>query len=226
MIKYALGSNSAEIGIIGTYRCLSSIFLSLHTVIVLFQILICSSYSGFNPIDGTPLNRGVTAGLNKDQLTFAISSKSQGAIAISVRGNRSFEVAGEPWMDETQSFYLANVEITDGRKEILSEDLEQTAAELHARIPDQVDKFVEWMVKREQLNPDALKKYLKDIGPMPDCLRKRAMWVGALVNPIPALPEVCPEIRPAMLACRNDNDRLVLASTALQSSIDRLSGKQ
>jgi hypothetical protein len=226
MIKYALGSDFAEIGIIGKYRCLSSPRHSIpssHFCKFSFARL---SYSGFNPIDGTPLNRGVTASLNKDQLTFALSSKSRGETAISVRGNRSFEVVGEPWMDETQSFYLADVEITEGRKEILSEDLEQRAAELHAGIPDQVDKFVEWMVKSEQLDPDALREYLKDVGPMPDCLRKRAMWVGALVNPIPALPEVCPEIRPAMLACRNDHDRLVLASTALQSSIDRLSGKQ
>lgn len=162
--------------------------------------------------------------MRKDQLTVAISP--DGTIATSFKGKRSFEVVGEPFMDDSQSFYLAKVEITDNRKEMLSEDLEDRAADLHEKIPDQVEKFVEEMVESEKLSPEALKKYLKEVGPMPDSLRDRAMWVGALVNPIPALPEVCPEIRPAMLACRNDHDRLVLASTALQSSINTLTGAQ
>eukprot|EP00980_Cylindrotheca_fusiformis_P003864 scaffold858_cov123-Cylindrotheca_fusiformis.AAC.40 len=195
MIRYALNSDSPEIGIIG-----------------------------FNPTDGSPLNRGVTARLESDELTFA--STPEGPIATSLVGERSFEVVGTPWMDKTKSFYLAKVEITDRRKEFLPEESEERAMELHQKIPDQVEQFVEWMVETEQLSPEALKKYLKEVGPMPDTLRERAIWVGKLVNPIPALPEVCPEIRPAMLACRNDHDRLVLASTALQSSVDRLSGKQ
>jgi len=36
---------------------------------------------------------------------------------------------------------------------------------------------------------------------------------------------VCLEIRPAMLSCKNDHERMILATTALQSSIDHVSGK-
>lgn len=48
-----------------------------------------------------------------------------------------------------------------------------------------------------QRRPDHLEKVLHDLGPMPpiEAMRDRAMWVGALINPIPALG-VSLEIRP------------------------------
>ena len=53
----------------------------------------------------------------------------------------------------------------------------------------------------------------------------RSIWVAALINPLPALG-VCLEVRPAMLACKNDFDRMTLATISIQSSIDHLSGKR
>ena len=47
----------------------------------------------------------------------------------------------------------------------------------------------------------------------------RAVWVAALLNPVQRYPlHVCPEIRPAFLACKNDRDRLSLCVGALQTS--------
>jgi hypothetical protein len=69
-----------------------------------------------------------------------------------------------------------------------------------------------------------MEAYVDDLGPMPKNPTDRAFWVAALINPLPALG-VCLEIRPAMLSCSNDLDRMILASQALQSSIDHLSGK-
>ena len=60
---------------------------------------------------------------------------------------------------------------------------------------------------------------------MPEELGARAIWIAALVNPLPAL-DVCVEVRPAMLACKNDFDRINLAVAAIQGSIDHLSGKR
>jgi len=65
---------------------------------------------------------------------------------------------------------------------------------------------------------------LKELGPMPDTPTDRAIWVAALLNPLPSL-KVCLEIRPAMLACKNDYDRIHLAMAALQSSTDHMKGK-
>lgn len=60
---------------------------------------------------------------------------------------------------------------------------------------------------------------------MPDELGDRAIWVASLVNPLPALG-VCLEVRPAMLACKNDYDRIMLATAAIQASIDHMTGKK
>ena len=71
---------------------------------------------------------------------------------------------------------------------------------------------------------------------IPTTQRDRAVWVvAALLNPIqgcykksPSLGligqrTVCPQdLRPAMLMCQNDFDRLLLASTALRRSIDSI----
>lgn len=63
---------------------------------------------------------------------------------------------------------------------------------------------------------------------IPQTQRDRALWVtAALLNPIQPCyrnrrdgQRVCPDIRPAMLACRNNYDRLVLVTTALRSSLE------
>jgi hypothetical protein len=146
-------------------------------------------------------------------------------MATAFKGQRRFHIVGEPWMDATQSFYLADVEIVDNRFEIMPQNLEEEAYEINQKIPALVDEWVDWVVKTGQAKPADMNKRFKEIGPMPEPLQERANWVGALVNPIRPLG-VCVEIRPAMLACRNDHDRLVLASTALRSSIDHLSGKR
>lgn len=56
---------------------------------------------------------------------------------------------------------------------------------------------------------------------MPEGIGARAIWIASLVNPLPTLG-VCMEIRPAMLACKNDYDRITLATVAIRSSIDNL----
>eukprot|EP00339_Tiarina_fusa_P002967 CAMPEP_0117020352 /NCGR_PEP_ID=MMETSP0472-20121206/15487_1 /TAXON_ID=693140 ORGANISM="Tiarina fusus, Strain LIS" /NCGR_SAMPLE_ID=MMETSP0472 /ASSEMBLY_ACC=CAM_ASM_000603 /LENGTH=303 /DNA_ID=CAMNT_0004725545 /DNA_START=53 /DNA_END=964 /DNA_ORIENTATION=- len=180
---------------------------------------------GFNPHTGQPLNMGVTARIKKKDVIFGLTREKERIIATSFTGQRRFEVVGEPWMDNTQSFWLANVEVVDKRHEILPEELEDAAMELYDKIPGMVQEFVDWVLKTERLKPQELNTRLKEMGPLPEDVTKRAMWIGALVNPVPSL-EVCMEIRPAMLACRNIHDRMVLATTALRASIDHMSGKR
>ena len=99
--------------------------------------------------------------------------------------------------------------------------------ELYDSIPKLVQEFVEWVIKTDRMDPQEMNTHLEEMGPLPEDVTKRAMWVGALVNPSSAPPlNVCMEIRPAMLACRNIHDRMVLAATALRASIDHMSGKR
>ena len=127
-------------------------------------------------------------------------------------------------MDPTHSFHLANVELVDQQTESVPIDLERNAQLLHETIPALVDEWMAVLLQTEMATPATIANILKELGSMPSQFGKRAIWVAALVNPIVPL-KVCLEIRPAMLACRNDHDRLVLASTALQSSINHITGK-
>jgi hypothetical protein len=86
---------------------------------------------------------------------------------------------------------------------------------------------VQCVIKAEATDAEGMKSRMDDLGVMPDedDMTERALWTAALINPLPALG-VCLEIRPAMLSCGNDYDRMVLVCQALQSSMDHLTGKQ
>jgi len=68
---------------------------------------------------------------------------------------------------------------------------------------------------------------LGHLGPMPPAAAAtdRAIWVCALINPLPALG-VCYEIRPNILLARNVRGRLAVATTGLLDSIAHLDGSQ
>jgi len=178
---------------------------------------------GFNPHDGSPLNKGVTAPIAQDQIVYGIENGSEMSVGIKLRGKRCFEIISELWLDDTNSFYLAKVEITDNRKETMTEDLEDKAEQFYSMIPDQVNDYVFWMTQKDVMSPDELKDHLKTLGPIPTDWHERAMWVGRLVNPVPALRDGCPDIRPALLSCPSAHDRLAVATVALRASIDKLS---
>ncbi|CAE7686063.1 unnamed protein product, partial [Symbiodinium necroappetens] len=68
---------------------------------------------------------------------------------------------------------------------------------------------------------------LKDLGDMPEAKApgELAIWVAALVNPIPALG-VAYEIRPAVLSASSVRERLEVAIEGIRGSIDHISGKR
>ena len=74
-------------------------------------------------------------------------------------------------------------------------------------------------------HPDQLNNLFRDLGPMPpaeDC-DDRAIWLAALINPLPALG-VALEIRPAVLTAQATSTRLEVALAGLKSSISHLNG--
>ena len=200
---------------------------------------------GFHPHTNEPLNMGVstnhqchrlsliypyvahfyshfqvTTTINQEGMVFTEKGVSQNSLALSLKGKRRFQVMGQPFLDPSQSFYLAEVEIVENQKEVMDKSQKNTAQIFHESIPDMVQEWVNCILKTEKATPEAIQEILQDIGPMPKSWQKRAMWVGSLVNPTGPPLGVCMEIRPAMLSCRSDHDRLLLASTALRSSID------
>lgn len=171
---------------------------------------------GLNPYDNSPLNIGVTAEITPKN----VKQRHILGTSLHITGKRRFEVEEEPQLDESGSFYTASVDIVEDREEIMSKEQKQEAEKLSNKLPSLLKKWKELVystgLKRE------VKSLMESIGPMPSNIGKRALWVGSLVNPLPEL-KLCSEIRPAILACKNDHQRIHLAVLSLQSSIDFLS---
>ena len=174
---------------------------------------------GFDPSTGDPLNVGVTVKIQ----TLKIEETS---FTLGIEGYERFEVQGEPVIDETGSYYMADIEIVEGRspeRELSFEQL-QEATRLHSEIPDLVQEWLQWLYKTGRATPESMEPRLPGTT-MPSEIGGRAVWAAALVNPLPALG-VCLEIRPSMLACQSNLERVRLAHASLKASIDHLSGKQ
>merc|ERR1711982_70173 len=88
-------------------------------------------------------------------------------------------------------------------------------------IPKLMDKWCQVMNstgRATQFDLKGLNRYDKF-----ETFSDRAYAVGALLNPsCPWKLPVCLEIRPALLACRNDYDRLHLVHTALKASLQHI----
>jgi hypothetical protein len=174
---------------------------------------------GFDPSTGNPLNVGVTVKIQTLKIEETICT-------LGIEGYERFEVQGEPIMDETGSYYMADVEVVEGRspdRELSMEQLEE-AKRLHSEIPDLIQEWLQWLYKTGRATPESMEPRLPGTT-MPSEIGPRALWAAAMVNPIPALG-VCLEIRPSMLVCQNDLERVKLAHVSLKASIDHLSGKQ
>jgi len=182
---------------------------------------------GLNPITGRPMTTGVTVPVMEDCI---VASSINKALTLQVRGSKRFEVQGTPYLDSTRSFFLANVEVIDERPEpeLSAKDLE-LSLELSQQLPELVEEWLELVLKKMVVKKEQeevrvrLKELLTDMGAMPDCLTDRALWIACLVNPTRPFwrgKEVCMEIRPAMLSCKNDRDRMILAHAAIVSCIN------
>jgi hypothetical protein len=171
---------------------------------------------GLNPHNKSPLNIGVTAKISKENVK---QEPMLGGTTLQITGHRRFEIEDEPYLDDTGSFYMAPVDIIDNREELMSEEEVSQAEKLSQKLPSLLKQWNELVDSRGM--EEEVDSVMKTIGPMPSNIGKRALWVGSLVNPLPEL-KICPEIRPAMLACKNNYQRIFLAVLSLQSSIDFL----
>jgi hypothetical protein len=166
---------------------------------------------GFNPHTGDPMSSGVTSLVRHDT-------------KVKLKGHRQFEVIGEPYLEPSGAFHLARVEIIDNREEFMTPEHRKQANTFHNSIPRLVDEWIALVLEEKYSTSEAMEALLQEIGPMPSSMRERSNWVGSLVNPMPSL-KVCIEVRPALLSCRSDFERMILATTALQSSIDHMTGE-
>jgi hypothetical protein len=195
---------------------------------------------GLNPHTGQPINVGVTLPVTVDNVLLDTRTNT---VTVQVQARRRFEVQGEPWLHHQEggltpagsssnhaAFYMADVEIIDDRpEEPLADDVAVVTQSLANKIPDLVGVWVHHLVATNRAEALRMEARMMELGPLPSKWKDQALWVAALLNPAQGAKtdeKVCLDIRPAMLSCHTNYQRMLLATAALQSSIDHVSGKK
>jgi len=83
------------------------------------------------------------------------------------------------------------------------------------------------LAKQNERRPNQIDTLLRQLGEIPpeECPSDRAFWVGALINPIPAMG-VALEIRPALLTAKTAEDRVNIALDGIWKSIRHMDGTE
>ena len=123
---------------------------------------------------------------------------------------------------EAKVKYLGTKE-NDDDDEPNEESIQTAKNVLHDNL---VNKWVELAEKRERF-PGQIHQLLIDLGPMPssDDPSDLALWIGALINPLPAMG-VAMEIRPALLTATTSKDRIQIAHDGIIKSIHHMDGSK
>ena len=209
---------------------------------------------GLNPHTGQPINVGVTVAMTLDNVvldtqTNTVAVHVQARRRFEVQGEPwLYHRQQQPNKQRTNNnkddhgaaFYMAKVEIIDDRpEEPLNDQVARLTQQLADQIPDLVGEWVHYLVATHRAEALRMTSRMMELGPLPTSWKDQAFWVAALLNPpaaasasttttntTPTAEKVCLEIRPAMLSCHSNYERMLLATAALQSSIDHLSGKK
>jgi hypothetical protein len=191
---------------------------------------------GLNPHTGRPLTHGVTLPIKVENV---VLDTRKNVLSVKVQAERRIEVQGEPWLHDeagemdrqSASFYMADLEIVDDRpEEPLADDLATNTQNLSDQVPLLVGSWVHHLVAKNRADALKMEERMMELGPLPSDWKDQAFWVAALLNPCSSHQaseeKVCLEIRPAMLSCKNDHERMILATAGLQASIDHISGER
>lgn len=87
-----------------------------------------------------------------------------------------------------------------------------------------VDRWIQ-LAKQNERHPGQIDTLLKQLGSIPPEYEptERALWVGALINPLPSMG-VATEIRPALLVSKRAEERVQVALDAILKSIRHMDG--
>lgn len=140
-------------------------------------------------------------------------------VRVELRGGRRFVIEGE--VDSVEQGW------TEGRVKFLLNDSDSVDSDTVSK-GKQFTKLVErWieLARENEREPGQIDKILRDLGDMPPTEEPsdRAFWVGALINPIPAMG-VALEVRPTLLTAETATERVTVALDGIERSIGHMNG--
>lgn len=162
-----------------------------------------------------------------------------GTLNLELRGDRRFRVDGEVeksaqgWVEGRVKYHDAAQEEEAEAKgadqfavaraisaaDVLTTPLADAEGELSP-----VDRWVQ-LARKNEREAGQIDRLLGDLGEIPPAMEpsERAFWVGALINPLPAMG-VAMEIRPALLTARTAEERVRISIDGILRSIKHMDG--
>lgn len=184
--------------------------------------------------------RTVTMGLGVKVEIVGTPRVTEDGLHLSLKGTRRFRVDGETietteagWTEAKVKFLNSTL---DDKAEFSSSDpmsiarATQMAREFtdpnFSTMTESSQSLVErWLelARKKERRPGQIDQLLLDLGPMPSwkAPTECAMWVGALINPIPAMG-VALEIRPKLLVAKSAEERTQIALDGISNSIQHM----
>lgn len=160
-------------------------------------------------------------------------------VQLELKAGRRFKISGEV-EDSKQGWTEARVEYfdsaaeeekeTQGKDRLAVSRAIMKAKELsspNGNMKDNlslIDRWIE-LARENERHPGQIDQLLNDLGecPPPEEPTERAFWVGALINPLPALG-VALEIRPKLLTAVSAEERIDIARDGIYRSIRHMDG--
>jgi len=157
-----------------------------------------------------------------------------GCFQLKLRGTRIFRIQSAQLDEAVQGWKQAPVEFVDLEAEEAAEDVFQMAISLQRarefatpngsmnEDKSLVDMWIE-LARTKEITPGQIDRLLHDLGPMPSWKQPSeiALWIGALINPEPALG-VAWEIRPQLLLAKTAEERTQIALDGIWNSIQHM----
>jgi hypothetical protein len=170
------------------------------------------------------------------------SSSSSNGVLLELKARRRFVITGEVenakqgWtearVDYLDSQRQEEEEVKNGQDKMAVARAIMKARELtmpNANMEGNVSLVDRWidLARKNERQPGQIDELLEDLGEIPpeDEPSERALWVGALINPLPAMG-VAMEIRPALLTATTAERRVDIACDAILKSIRHMEGTQ
>jgi hypothetical protein len=196
-----------------------------------------------------PLTNGVEVEIVKcgeaEDIPGETTGASEEAWDVTLKATRRFTLAGSVkkteggWTESKVSFLDSDDEIEHIQKDINDDDTSARFALARAiskskqftqpngNIPNNlsmVDRWIE-LARENERHPNQISNLLEQLGPIPpeEDPSERAFWIGALINPLPALG-VAMEVRPKLLMAKDAEERVDLALEGIWGSIKHMDG--